>query len=176
MPEHGAASERWITLGRVSGIFGVRGWLRIFSFCEPRAGILDYPRWWLGPETERREYELIEGRAHGSGVVAKLAGVDDRDGAREHMALEIAVPRGELADSEDYYWADLIGLAVANREGVELGRVTGFMETGGHDVMVVACEQHGSRRERLIPWAPGVYVDRVMLGEGRLTVDWHPDD
>lgn len=176
MPAHGVARERWANLGRVSGIFGVRGWVRVFSFCEPRTGILDYARWWLGPEGERREYALIEGRAQGAGVVAKLEGVDDRDAAREHMDLEIAVPRSALAESEEYYWTDLIGLAVENREAVKLGRITGFMETGGHDVMVVADVVANERRERLIPWAPGVYVDRVALEAGRIIVDWHPDD
>jgi len=172
VPEHGATRERWVTLGRVSGIFGVRGWVRVYSFCEPRAGILDYSHWWLGSEEVRRDYRLIEGRAQGAGVVAKLGGIDDRDAAREHMDLEIAVPRSALATSEAYYWTDLIGLAVENRDAVKLGRITGFMETGGHDVMVVA----DGRRERLIPWAPGTYVDRVELETGRLIVDWHPDD
>jgi 16S rRNA processing protein RimM len=176
MPAHGAARERWVTLGRVSGIFGVRGWVRVFSFCEPRTGILEYPRWWLGPEGERREYTLIEGRAQGAGVVAKLEGVEDRDSARARMDLPIAVPRDALAESEEYYWTDLIGLAVENRDAVKLGRITGFMATGGHDVMVVAEEVANKRRERLIPWAPGVYVDRVALQEGRVFVDWHTDD
>ncbi|MDN5864224.1 MAG: ribosome maturation factor RimM [Gammaproteobacteria bacterium] len=172
MPRQGVTPETWVTLGRVSGLFGVRGWMRVYSHCEPRAGILDYSHWWLGPDTERRRYKLLEGRAQGPGVVVRLEGIEDRDGARAHMGLDIAVPRSALAEIEGFYWADLIGLEVENRDGVKLGRIAGHIETGGHDVIVVA----DGARERLIPYAPGRYVDEVVLGERRMIVDWHPDD
>ncbi len=172
MPEEGAPLQAWITLGRIAGAYGVRGWLRIASHTEPRAGILDYPRWWLAAGESRRECELIEGRQHRNGVAAKLAGIDDRDAARAWLDAEIVVPRSELAPIEGYYWADLIGLAVENREGVALGRIAGCIETGGHDVIVVK----DGARERLIPYAPGVYVDEVALDDGRMVVDWDPED
>ncbi|MGH8272558.1 MAG: ribosome maturation factor RimM, partial [Gammaproteobacteria bacterium] len=152
MPDESVPREAWITLGRIAGAYGVRGWLRIASYAEPRAGILDYPRWWLTTDGSRREYELIEGRRHRDGVVAKLAGIDDRDGARVWLGAEITVPRRALAPTEGYYWADLIGLAVENRDGVALGCIAGHIETGGHDVIVV----NDGERERLIPYAPGV--------------------
>lgn len=172
MPRPGVAPEAWVTLGRVAGIFGVRGWLRVYSWCDPRTGILGYARWWLGSNRERLGYRLLEGRAHGRGVVARLEGIEDRDGARACMGLDIAVPRAALPASAGYYWADLVGLQVENRDGVRLGRVVAHIETGGHDVMVVA----EGGRERLIPYAPGRYVDEVALDAGRMIVDWHPDD
>lgn len=170
MPDRDALREAWVTLGRVSGMYGIRGWVRVYSWSEPREGILDYPRWWLG--TARHEQAPIEGRRHGHGVVARLAGIEDRDAVRSLLGADIAVPRSALASGEGFYWVDLIGLAVENRDGVALGRIGGHIETGGHDVMVVA----DGRCERLIPWAPGVYVDQVMLGEGRVIVDWNPED
>jgi 16S rRNA processing protein RimM len=166
-----AAPEAWVTLGRIAGIYGVRGWLRVHSYTDPRAGILDYPRWWLG-EGERREYELTEGRRQGAGVVASLAGVGDREAARSLIGAQIAVPRGLLPPTDGYYQADLIGLAVENRDGVALGRVSGFIATGTHDVVVI----EDGTRERLIPYAPGIYVDRVTLAERRMVVDWNPED
>lgn len=172
MSEAGVPRETWITLGRVAGAYGVRGWLRIVSHTDPRAGILEFPRWWLSAGGSRREYALIEGRQHRSGVVARLAGIEDRDAARALLDEEIEVPRSALAPTEGYYWADLIGLAVENRDGVALGRIAGWIETGGHDVIVV--EDGG--RERLIPYAPGVYVDEVSLERGRMVVDWNPED
>ncbi|MGH8275015.1 MAG: ribosome maturation factor RimM [Gammaproteobacteria bacterium] len=172
MPERNASRETWVTLGRVSGMYGIQGWVRIYSWTEPRGGILDYPRWWLGAGEARREHALIEGRVHGRGVVARLAGIEDRTAARSLLGAEIAVPRSALVLGEGYYWADLIGLAVENRDGVTLGRVSGHIETGGHDVMIIT----EGTRERLIPWAPGVYVDKVLFGKERITVDWNPED
>lgn len=166
-----AAPEAWVTLGRIAGIYGVRGWLRVRSYTDPREGILDYPRWWLG-DGERREYEVTGGHRQGAGVVANLAGVVDREAARTLIGAKIAVPRSLLPPTDGYYQADLIGLAVENRDGVALGHISGFVATGGYDVVVV---EDGSR-ERLIPFAPGHYVERISLDEGRMVVDWHPED
>ncbi|HEX5313549.1 MAG TPA: ribosome maturation factor RimM [Gammaproteobacteria bacterium] len=165
-------SEEWIELGRISGFYGVRGWVRVFSHTDPRAGILSYSRWFLGAGEERREYRVDDGRMQGGGVVAALIGVENREAARGLLGLAISVPRRELPPIEGFYWADLIGLAVENRTGIALGHIVAMLETGGHDVMVIA----DRGRERLIPWAPGRYVDGVSLAAGRVTVDWDPDD
>lgn len=166
------AQGTWVVLGRVAGVYGVRGWLRIYSHTEPRAGILGYRRWWLGKDGDRREHALIDGRAHGHGVVAHLEGIEDRDRALALIGTEIAVPRSELPEGEGHYWTDLVGLAVKNRDDVALGRISGHIDTGAHDVMVV---QDG-KRERLIPWAPGRTVVEVNEDEGWVRVDWHPED
>lgn len=175
-PESGApvSADRpeWVVLGRIAGAYGVRGWLRVASHTEPREGILAYRQWWLEAQGARRCFELLDGRRQGRGVVAALAGVGEREAARALAGAAVTVPRESLPADEGYYWADLIGLAVHNRDGTLLGTITGYVPTGGHDVMVVA----GSDRERLIPWAPGTYVDAVRLDEGRVLVDWHPED
>lgn len=166
-----ADAQSWVVLGHVAGAHGLGGWLKVASHTEPREGILAYPRWWLGPEGARRCFELVGGRRQGRGVVAGLAGITDRAGALALRGTVVAVPRSSLPASDDYYWVDLIGLTVENRAGTVLGTITGYVPTGGHDVMVVAGE-----RERLIPWAPGKYVDAVRMEEGRVLVDWHPED
>lgn len=166
------APEAWVVLGRITGVYGVRGWLRIFSHTDPREGILSYPAWWLGEVGDRHERTLAEGRAHGHGVVVRLEGITDRDQALALIGTEIAVPRSALADGEGYYWTDLVGLAVKNRDDVDLGRISGHIDTGAHDVMMV---KDGSR-ERLIPWALGRTVIEVHQNEGWVRVDWHPED
>lgn len=170
------APQAWVTLGRISGLYGVRGWVRVFSLTEPRTGILDYPTWWLKHgEGPRTPHGLVEGRRHGAGVVAAVAGVTDRNAAQALIGADIEVPRESLPepDEGEYYWVDLIGLAVENRAGVRLGRITGFIPTGAHDVMIVAGEAGG---ERLIPYVPGHFVDEVSLADGRMVVDWHVED
>ncbi len=164
-------AEEWVVLGRVSGIYGVRGMVKIFSFTEQRDGILDFSPWFLGPE--HRPYVLEEGRMQGEGVVAKLAEVADREQARALIGQEIAIAKADLPvlDSGEFYWSDLIGLPVLNREGVLLGNLKAFLETGANDVMVV---DDGKGGEILIPWSGGSAAGVDMLAR-QLLVDWQAD-
>lgn len=164
-----------LVIGRVIGPFGVRGWVRAVSYTRPPENLADYPRWWLaGTGGDVRCVEVLEARPHGSGVVARLAGCDDRDAAQALARADIRLPRSELEApaAGEYYWADLVGLDVVNADDVPLGRVTGLLETGANDVLVVADEH----RERLIPFTPGRHVLDVDIAARRIRVDWHPDD
>ncbi|HYW92716.1 MAG TPA: ribosome maturation factor RimM [Gammaproteobacteria bacterium] len=168
----GRGDERRVVLGRVAGLFGVRGWVKVHSDTRPRENILDYPVWQLGGSGRWRSLRLIEGRVQGKGIVAHLEGCDDRDAAVALTGARIAVGRGELpplAEGE-YYWADLEGLRVRTIAGRELGCVGRLMETGANDVLVVRGE-----RERLIPFLPGRVVTEVDLDDGVMVVDWDPD-
>lgn len=164
--------ESMVVMGRVSGVFGVRGWLRIYSEAEPVNGILDYSPWYLRIDGQWHPFDVLEGRPHGKGVVVRLRGINDRDAAAGYVQCEIAVPHTELPALEegDYYWADLIGLQVQTTAGVELGRVVDLMETGANDVLVVRGE-----RERLIPYDPEGVIEMIDLAAGRMTVDWDPE-
>jgi len=161
-----------VTVGRISGLYGVRGWVRVYSHTEPREGIVRYSPWYLRLGGEWRPVAVAEGRRHGKGVVARLEGCEDRDQAARLMGAEIAVRRDQLPPlpEGDYYWTDLEGLRVVNREGVELGTVERLMETGANDVLVVRGE-----RERLVPYLPGRVVLGVDLEGGEIRVDWDPD-
>ena len=164
-------SER-VNVGRVSGIYGVRGWLRVRSDCEPPEGILAYSPWQLATGEGWRSFDVEAGRPHGAGLVAKLASVDDRDRARALVGADIAVRREQLPTltQDEYYWNDLVGLDVVTRDGGALGRVTGLMQTGANDVLVVTGD-----RERLVPFIDGQVILRVDLGAGRIEVDWDPE-
>jgi 16S rRNA processing protein RimM len=150
----------------------VRGWVRVFSYTQPRENILHYRPWHLKLGGDWREYELAEARQHGKGVVARLSGCEDRDAARLLMDVEIGVRRDQLpaARGDEYYWADLQGLEVRTLGGDLLGRVNYLLETGANDVLVVQGE-----RERLIPFVAGQVVRAVDLDRGEIRVDWDKD-
>ncbi len=163
---------RRIAVGRIVGVYGVRGWVRVHSHTRPRQAILDYSPWLIERDGRWEAREVEEGRIHGKGIVARLAGCIDREQAAGLIGAEVAVERARLPQTaaSEYYWADLEGLRVVNLEGHELGTVSHLFETGANDVMVLRGE-----RERLIPFAKPV-VQRVALDEGVIVVDWDVED
>jgi len=165
--------SRLLIVGRVSGVYGVRGWIRVFSYMDPPEAILDCPTWHLGRGGTWQAKEVAEGRAQGKGVVARLGSIADREVARALIGADIAVPRGQLpplAEGE-YYWTDLEGLrVVAVSDGTDFGCVDHLMATGANDVLVVRGE-----RERLIPFVRDSVVKRIDFERGVIEVDWDPD-
>ncbi len=166
------ADTELVAIGRITGVYGVRGWVRVASDTEPSTRILDYGPWQLRVGNEWLSYEVLEGRAQGRSLVVKLKGLDDRDAAGHLAGARIAVRRSALPelDPGDYYWADLEGVEVVTRDGRALGLVDHVMATGGNDVLVVVGE-----RERLIPFIENQVVLEVDLEAGRITVDWDPE-
>lgn len=162
----------WVVLGRVSGLFGVNGWVRVFSHTAPREGITHYDPVFLNQKGEWRERKIEAGRTHNAGVVLKFAGCDDRDQAIALLQSEIAVRRAQLPPPSpgEYYWTDLEGLRVVTLDGVELGIVASLFATGANDVMVVKGE-----RERLLPFVKGSVIVEINLEQRLLRVDWDPD-
>ncbi len=163
---------RLVTLGQVVGVHGVRGGIKIISHTRPRTNIFSYRQWWLQRSDESwSPYELHGGQPQGKGLVAELNGVADRDTARSLMGAAIAVDRSVLPPlpAGEYYWCDLIGLAVCREDGSLIGRVRALEETGANDVLVVAT---AAGSEQLIPYVPDHTVLAVDLDNGRLTVDW----
>jgi 16S rRNA processing protein RimM len=164
--------QQQVIVGRVSGLYGVRGWVKIYSFTEPRENILKYSPWTLNRENETIECAVEQGRVHGKGLVAKLDGVDDRDAAARYVGAEIAVARGRFGGEAEgeYYWADLEGMRVETTAGQELGKVASLFATGANDVMVV----EGDRR-RLVPFVLDDVVKSVDRDAGLIAVDWDPE-
>ena len=169
---HGGESSADVVLGEVVGVHGVRGAVKVYSATRPRENIFDYPVWTLVLNGQSRDYAVLGSRQQGKGLIATLAGVSDRDSAMALRGHEIRVPRQQLpaAESGEVYWADLQGLEVINVDGSRLGVVTGLMETGANDVLVVDGD-----RERLIPYVPDRHVLEVDLTAGQLRVDWDPE-
>jgi 16S rRNA processing protein RimM len=168
------AAGRRVLIGRIVGLYGVQGWLKIESWAEPRMRIFDYQPWLLsaapGVETQ---VSGAKGREQGKGMVAQLPGVEDREQAAAWIGSDIYVSRDQLpppAEGE-FYWVDLEGLEVVTTEDVSLGRVSHLFATGANDVVVV----RDGTRERLIPFVQGSYVRSVDLSAGRMVVDWDPE-
>ncbi len=161
-----------LVVGRVVGLFGVHGWVKVLSHTDPREEIVRYHPWFLRRETQWQPIKVVDGHRHGKGVIARLAGVEDRDAARELVGVDIAIRRDQLPplDPGEYYWADLEGLRVVTVDGVELGTVDHLLETGANDVLVVRND-----RERLIPYIRGDVVVEVDREAGVMRVDWDPD-
>jgi 16S rRNA processing protein RimM len=185
MTSSGADSSR-IALGSVLGAFGVKGWIRIRPHGTDAGSLLTQRKWELSGLAARgdlREVQVEEVKEHAGSVLARIAGIDDRDGAEALRGAEVMVRREQLPAAEpgEYYWADLIGLAVRNVEGVELGTVSGLIAAPAHDVLRVAVagveQAEGAKaggQERLIPFVEPIVRD-VDLAGGTITVDWQKD-
>lgn len=158
-------------MGRVAGLFGVRGWVKVHSHTRPRDAILEYHTWRLKLADTWCEFEVAEGRMQGAGVIARFKGIEDRDAAARLVGVDIAIDRSQLPAPKrgEYYWADLEGLKVVDLDGTELGTVDHLFETGANDVMVVKGE-----RERLIPYIANVICE-VDLANRLIRVDWDKD-
>jgi 16S rRNA processing protein RimM len=164
-------AQRRVILGKVAGVYGVLGWVKLWSFTDPVENLLGYRDLEICEAGHWRRLRLVEGRRHGDGLVGRFDGIADRDEAARLVGRELAVGRAHLPPPApgEYYWTDLVGLEVVNLDGASLGKVGGMMATGANDVMVVEGD-----RERLVPFLPGRYVSEVDLAGGRIVVDWDP--
>ncbi len=162
-----------INVGEVSGVFGVKGWVKVFSFTQPRENILSYSPWYLQKGKEFRKVKLLNGQRQGKLVVAAIDGITDRDAAEALLGWKILIDKNQLpAPAEgEFYWADLLGLKVETDQGVALGVVDHLLETGANDVLVVKDE----KRERLIPFLQQQTVLKIDLENGLMVVAWDPD-
>ena len=174
----GESDSQDLVVGRISGVYGVKGWVRIHSFTEPAENLLGYRDLKIRRRKQWEDIALDGGRQHGKGLIAHIEGVDDRDSAELLKGCELAVARSELPAlaQDEYYWHQLEGLRVESR-GCCLGQVDHLLETGANDVLVIKpCEGSIDSRERLVPWVRGQYVTAVDLEAGVIEVDWFLDE
>jgi 16S rRNA processing protein RimM len=164
-----ADSAPVVRLGEVSGVHGIKGWVKVRSFTEPKANLIDYRDWLLDAAGRRMPARVEEAALAGGNVIAKLVGVDDRDKALTLVGAAVFVARAELPPCApgEYYWADLEGLEVRSLSGTVLGTVAGLMATGANDVIVLS-----GPGTRLIPYLPDQIVRHVDLDAGVMIVDW----
>jgi 16S rRNA processing protein RimM len=181
-----------IEVGRILDAWGVKGWLKILPHSTHPEALLAAKTWFLQvPDAKFRpgfsafkgtvRVSVDESKTHSDSVVSKLASMDDRNDAEALRGCRIFLPRSSFpaASTDEYYWVDLIGLNVVNREGIALGCVRDLMTTGPHSVLCVEypmTQEDGQEvaAERMIPFV-AAYVDTVDLAGKLITVDWQPD-
>jgi len=159
-----------VQIGHISGVHGIKGWVKIYSLTEPREAIFEYQPWLMGETLE--EVRILQGKKQGKYLVALLEESNDREQAESLVKRPIAVYRDQFPElpDDEFYWMDLAGLVVKLEDGTELGTIDCMLATGANDVMVVKGE-----KERLIPFVPGQYVKKVSLEDKTVVVDWDPE-
>jgi 16S rRNA processing protein RimM len=172
-----------IEVGRINDAWGIKGWFKVLSYSADPEALFSSKRWYLMPSEKGAKtfsgvakLAIKEAKVHSDGVVASAHEVDDRNAAEALRGARIFIARSSFptAGKDEYYWIDLIGLNVVNREGVPLGVVKELLATGAQTVLVMEFEQDGKVVERMIPFV-SAYVDDVMLADRQILVDWQPD-
>lgn len=179
-----------IEVGRIDGAWGIKGWLRIEPYSADPEALFSCKRWYLLPAARPNSshpepsfagpvrLSIREARAHSGDIVASAREIDDRDAAQALAGARVFVPRSSFPSTrpDEYYWIDLIGLDVVNREGIALGRVAELLQTGPQTVLVLTEGEgeQGASQKRMVPFV-SAYVDAVDLAARRITVDWQPD-
>lgn len=166
-PAGSPIGDRRVIIGQVSGIHGVTGWVKVFSYTRPKENIFTYSPWQLQPDWTERN--VLEGKVQGKGLIVRLEGIDDRDSARNLMGMDIAIFRSQLPDPEPgcYYWYDLIGLDVVTLQGDVLGKIVDIQETGANDVLIIE-----GRGRHLVPLITDEVIKEIDLEQRRMMVDW----
>jgi 16S rRNA processing protein RimM len=167
-----AENER-VVVGRIAGVYGLGGWVKIISYTRPRENIFTYTPWQVRQSKHWVNMDLQTGRRHGKGLIASLQNVDDRESARALINADIAISRIQMPKlpEGEYYWCDLVGLSVENQAGIELGKVIEIVETGANDVLVIE-----GKKRILIPLLMGNHVHGVDLELGKIQVAWQPEN
>lgn len=174
-----------VEVGRIADAWGVKGWFKVLPYSADPEALFSSKRWYLQPSEKGAKsfftgtvlLPIRQAREHSDSVVAHAQGVDDRDAAEALKGARIFVPRSSFptAAEDEYYWVDLIGLSVVNREGVALGTVRELLATGPQTTLVLSwLQDDGKEQERMIPFV-SAFVDQVDLPGRRIVVDWQPD-
>lgn len=170
-------------MGKITSVYGVKGWVKVYSYTQPKENISQYKNWVLEGGERSGLVKILSCKAHGNGLIAQIAGCSDRDEAKAYTGSLITVSSEELPElpEGEYYWHQLQGLKVyvLSDDGstrVLLGRISHLIETGSNDVIVVKkCKDSLDAKERLIPYLPDQVVKSIDLELGEMLVDWDPE-
>jgi len=176
-------NEKNTVMGKITSVYGVKGWVKVFSYTQPKENICQYKSWLLDDSGEKRLVKVLSCKPHGNGLVAQFEGSHDREQAKTYCGSLATIPRSELPNlpAGEYYWHQLQGLNVFSVEDEAesktlLGKVSHLIETGSNDVLVVKkCKDSLDSKERLIPYLPDQVVKTVDIENGFIEVDWDPD-
>ncbi|MBC7500983.1 MAG: ribosome maturation factor RimM [Herminiimonas sp.] len=170
--------EDLVMVGYVSGAYGLNGWVRIKPYSNDADALLHAKTWWLD-KPDLHDVDMMQAKMHSGDVVAKLMGVAGREGAEALKGAAVKIPRSHFPalSGDEFYWVDLIGLAVENLQGELLGQVADMMDNGAHPILRVAAANaadDGKAQEILIPFVDR-FVKTVDQAAKKITVDWGLD-
>ncbi|MAJ87245.1 MAG: ribosome maturation factor RimM [Cellvibrionales bacterium TMED148] len=169
-----------VVVGRLTSVFGVHGWIKVWSYTDIRENILTYRPWWVNSSGVFEELLLDDWKWQRDGLIVRLEGVKNRETAKNWCQKDILVDLSRLPKlpGDSFYWHQLIGLGVFSEyegEILNLGRVSKIIETGSNDVLIVSGEGDSiDSKERLIPYVRQ-YVFSVDLQKQLIKVNWDPD-
>lgn len=170
-----------IIIGEITGIYGIKGWVKVFSHTEPRLNIVKYNPWLVQQNNSWLPMKLTTGRTQGKTIVAQLEGVTSPEQARAMIGSKVAILNTQLKKlaNNDFYWRELEGLEVVNIKGESLGKISHLIETGANDVMVITLPPEKARnlkiKELMIPYLMDKVVKKVNLDTNIIEVDWDHD-
>ncbi len=200
LPERLAFPDDAVEVGRVLGAWGIKGGIRVMPFSKTAEALFVSRVWFIRPPESPTALagprlapaglpyppllHVTGSKPQGDAVVATARELPDRNAAEAMKGARIFVPRSSFPTAGDgeFYWIDLIGLAVVNRQGEALGEVVGLIDTGPHSVLRIdpaaaagaESDPAAPAEERLIPFV-AAYIDAVDLPARRISVDWGLD-
>lgn len=170
-----------VIIGEITGVSGVKGWVKVFSHTEPRINVVKYNPWLLKQGDDWKSVKVLNGRSQGKTIVAQIEGVTDRDQAMSMIGTDIAIQASQLKalGNNDFYWRDLEGLEVLDLNGEIIGKVSHLIETGANDVMVVSLPAEKAKglkiKETMIPYLMDSVIKNIDLDANQIVVDWDDD-
>ena len=172
-----------IEVGRIQDAWGIKGWFKVLPYSADPEALFSARCWYVLPSEKGAktfagvgELKIKEAKVHSDTVVACADGVDDRNAADALRGARIFISKSNFPapQKDEYYWVDLIGLEVINRQGQHLGHVVDMLSTGPQTVLVIEDPQVPKAEQRMIPFV-AIYIDDVSLTERRILVDWQLD-
>ncbi len=172
------STQEKVVVGKLGSSYGIRGWLKVFSYTENAESIFSYSPWLVQVRGEWCEFSLEDWKRHGQGYVGKLKGLEQREDAQALTNAEIAINADVLPalSDEEFYWRELFGMEVVTTKGYNLGKVMDILETGSNDVLVIKANPKDAfgQKERLIPFLDGQVIKSIDRLAQRIEVDWDP--
>lgn len=170
-------TDEFILIGDIKSAYGIKGWVRLYSYTEPKEAIFDYQPWLIKKEDRYQPLTFESGKKHGKGLVVKLAEIKDRTIAETYQNTPIYIKKSSLpkTQTDEYYWSDLVGMRVLLATGENIGVVESLFETGAHAVLNIQPDAQSIDNEtRLVPWHHDVIVN-VDENKQQIILDWFLD-
>ena len=164
-------NNKKLLVGKINGFFGLQGWVKVFSYTNPRTNVLNYSPWSIKVDGNFQSIDITSGREKSKTIVAHIKGIDNREDSQKFIGQDIYINKEQLPEltQGEYYWHELIGFDVINKDEERLGTVDYFVETGANDVLVVK-----GKKEYWIPYIEPFLVS-IDSKNNKILVDWDKD-